>query len=173
MSLYSLISSILSYVFTTIIYLFIFSIIVLIYRDIKKESKNSDEYIEDGLEEEEFSEDDAENDLDEDEEDNNYTAILKTVITKESRQFSLRRRYRIGVGPIVVGRGDMCDITIPDVYLSQEHFEIYCVKGEWYINDLKSKNGTYLNDIPVKKPIVLDDDDVIAFGNIQFIFNRE
>ena len=42
MSLYSLFSSILSYVFTTIIYLFIFSIIVLIYKDIKKIGKEQD-----------------------------------------------------------------------------------------------------------------------------------
>ena len=36
MSLYSMISSVLSYVFTTIIYLFIFGVMALIYMDIKK-----------------------------------------------------------------------------------------------------------------------------------------
>ena len=51
MSVYALISSILSYVFTTIIYLFIFSIIVLIYKDIKRSGKEDIEYYEETNEE--------------------------------------------------------------------------------------------------------------------------
>lgn len=42
MSVYSLFSSILSYVFTTIIYLFIFGVIALIYMDIKKTNRGED-----------------------------------------------------------------------------------------------------------------------------------
>ena len=65
MSLYSLISSVLSYVFTTIIYLFIFSIIVLIYKDIKKVSRSSDEDIFEDSDEEYYDEEDEEIESDE------------------------------------------------------------------------------------------------------------
>jgi len=176
MSLYSLISSVLSYVFTTIIYLFIFSIIVLIYKDIKKVSRSSDEDFFEDSDDEYFDEEDEETESDEymeDEETEEYTAILTTVITKESKKFNLRKKYRIGSGPIVVGRSDGCDIVIPDVYLSQEHFEIECKKGIWYLKDLRSKNGTYINDVPVKGTTELYDDDIITFGDIEFIFNKE
>lgn len=172
MSLYALISSVLSYVFTTVIYLFIFSIIVLIYRDIKKVSRNMDEpddYDEDGEEYEDGEADENDEYGDEDEQ----TAILKTVINKESKRFNLRKRYRIGRGPVIVGRSDECDIVIPDVYLSQEHFEIGFKSGEWYVKDLKSRNGTFVNDVPVKNACVLDDGDVISFGDIEFVFNIE
>ena len=171
MSLYSLISSLFSYAFTTIIYVFIFSIIVLIYKDIKKVSKGLDE---DVYDEEDYidEEDDCSEDGD-DPEEAEYTAILKTVISKESSKFNLRKRYRIGMGPIIIGRSEECDIVIPDIYLSQEHFKIYCKKGIWYIVDLKSKNGTYVNDVLVKGKQILDDYDEISFGDVRFIFQFE
>lgn len=166
MSLYSLISSLFSYAFTTIIYVFIFSIIVLIYKDIKKVSNGLDD---DSVDEEVYE--DEEDYLEDD--DTSYTAILKTVITEESSKFNLRKRYRIGIGPIVIGRGEECDIVIPDIYLSQEHLKIYCKKGIWYIADLKSKNGTYVNDVLVKGKQILDDFDEISFGDVRFVFQFE
>ena len=55
----------------------------------------------------------------------------------------------------------------------QKHFEISCTDGEWYLKDLKSKNGTYVNDIKVKKRLKLEDGDLISFGDVQFVFNVE
>ncbi len=171
MSLYSLISSLFSYAFTTIIYVFIFSIIVLIYKDIKKVSKGLDE---DAFDEEDYEDEEEEYLEDTDaSDDNEYTAILKTVITEESSKFNLRKRYRIGMGPIIIGRSEECDIVIPDIYLSQEHLKIYCKKGIWYIADLKSKNGTYVNDVLVNGKQILDDFDEISFGDVRFIFQFE
>lgn len=159
-SLYSLISSVLSYVFTTIIYLFIFSIIVLIYKDIKRSS--SERSGSEDLQENEYEEPDVD-----------FTAILKNIKNPESARLGVKAKYRIGSGPIVVGRGEDCDIVIPDVYLSQKHFEIRCEDGEWFLKDLKSKNGTYVNDIKVKKRIKLEDEDIISFGDICFVFHAE
>ena len=83
MSIYSLASSFLSYVFTTIIYLFIFSVISLIYMDIKKANQSESEY--EKLENDELLEDY----LDESEEDKTLKYVtprarLKTIKTKES-----------------------------------------------------------------------------------------
>jgi len=159
LSLYSLLSSFLSYVFTTIIYLFIFCIIVLIYKDIKRVGTDkSDEEL-------------AQNS--ECEEEESYTAILKCIKNKETIKLGIKSKYRIGVGPILIGRSEECDIVIPDLYLSQKHLEIHCKNGEWFLKDLKSKNGTFVNDIRVKKKVPLNDEDIISFGNIQFIFTSE
>lgn len=173
MSLYTLISSLLSYIFTTIIYLFILSIIVLIYRDIKRMSQNNYE------EEPEDDEYDTGETSDTDEENSDsgeieYTAILKKLKPQNSAEYGIKSKYRIGSGePIVIGRGENCDITADDLYLSQEHFMIECVDGEWYITDLKSKNGTYVNGNKIKKTKRLEDGDVISFGDIQFEFQSE
>lgn len=172
MSIYTLLSSLLSYIFTTIIYLFILSIIVLIYRDIKRMSRNN--YEEDfEASEEENEEEEYEDDLEEEDEEREHTAILKRLKPRNSLEYGIKSKYRIGSGPIIVGRNPKCDICADDMYLSQEHFVLECSGGEWYISDLKSKNGTYVNGKRIKKPCPLEDGDVIDFGDIRFEFQSE
>jgi len=164
MTLYSLISSGLSYVFTTIIYLFIFSVIRLIYLDIRKangaESKNV-------MAEEQIKKKNK----------NKATeyaniAVLKTVKTKEAVSLKLKRQYVIEDFAIL-GRSEDCEIMINDKYLSLEHFRIWFEDDEWCLLDLKSRNGTYVNDIRIKKPVVIEDGDEISVGEVKFIFEAE
>ena len=96
-----------------------------------------------------------------------------TVKTSKTKEFNLKSKYRIGEGPIIIGRSPECDIIIPDMYLSQEHFKIWFDKDTWYIGDLKSKNGTFLNNAKIKRKAILEDDDVISFGGINFVFQSE
>ena len=72
-----------------------------------------------------------------------------------------------------MGRSEECDICADDLYLSQKHFAIECSDGEWFVTDLKSKNGTYVNGRRIKKPCFLEDGDIISFGDIQFEFQAE
>ena len=158
MSLYSLISSLLSYVFTTIIYLFIFSVIALIYMDIKKMNRSGDENGDEYPDEETAEE---------------ASAVLRTLKTKKSVECRMKAFYRIGEEPVVVGRGKNCDIVIPDMFLSVEHFHIWYEDGEWYIGDMGSKNGTFLNDKELKKVMPLNDGDEISFGGLAVVFEIE
>ena len=117
MTLYSLISSGLSYVFTTIIYLFIFSVIRLIYLDIRKSS---------GTEKKRFEENRK---LDESRQrENAYAeaniAVLKTVKSPEAAALRLKKQYIIEEFA-VLGRAEDCEIHINDKYLSLEHFQIW------------------------------------------------
>ena len=170
MSLYSMISSVLSYVFTTIIYLFIFSVMALIYMDIKKANRG-EQTIEEGLEEEQ-------SDAEAEEEEKSTLmyvpsrARLRTIKTKESVESKMKASYKIGEKGAIIGRGNTCDISIADMYLSVEHFQIWPEKGIWYIADMGSKNGTFLNEIRVKKVKVLHDGDEISFGGLRVIFEE-
>lgn len=160
MSLYSLISSLLSYVFTTIIYLFIFSVIALIYMDIKRMNRSTDSN--DGELPEESAEDEYE-----------HTARLSTVETEEAAKSGMKTYYRIGEEPTIVGRDKSCDITVNDMFLSQEHFQIWFEDGVWYIADLGSKNGTLLNGKPLKNVETLSSGDEISFGGVSVVFEEE
>ena len=160
MTVYSLLSSLLSYVFTTIIYLFIFGVICLIYMDIKKMNKSG-------------ATEPTEDVNDYEEQDVQHTALLCTVWSVEAVECKMKKRYRIGEEPTVVGRGKECDIRINDMFLSLEHFQVWYEDGVWYIGDMGSRNGTLLNDVKLKKVKPLEDGDVISFGGLQFTFTEE
>ena len=69
-----------------------------------------------------------------------------------------------------IGRGSLCDIVLRDDVASRFHAEVYqlvaeggCV--EYYVNDLGSTNGTYLNGQLVNSGQLLQDGDKIKVGN--------
>ncbi len=174
MSVYSLVSSLLSYVFTIVIYLFIFGVIALIYMDIKKTNRGEED-IDDPDSELEELDDEDEDEYDEELRTVKYvpaSARLKTIKTKESIESRMKASYKIGERGAIIGRGKDCDISIQDMYLSVEHFQIWHEDGVWYIGDMGSKNGTFLNEIRVKKVKTLHDGDEISFGGLRVIFEE-
>src|SRR5438093_5696297 len=46
---------------------------------------------------------------------------------------------------VQVGRAEACHVRIEDRYASQFHARLYTKNGTWYVEDLGSTNGTYLN----------------------------
>lgn len=160
MSVYSIISSFLSYVFTTIIYLFIFSVIALIYMDIKKTGKKER----------------AKSTVSEPQSlpaKRSVYAVLKTAKCRYAVEAKMKAAYRISGKGVIVGRGKDCDITVNHMFLSVEHFQVWCDEGVWYIGDMGSKNGTYLNGSKLKKVKKLENGDEISFGELKFIFEEE
>lgn len=78
-----------------------------------------------------------------------------------------------GVGPpaaelvtpeTVLGRDASCHVPIPDSSVSQRHARIYHSDGEWYIEDLRSTNGTRVNDRPLNRAVLLRAGDRITIG---------
>jgi DNA-binding winged helix-turn-helix (wHTH) protein len=62
---------------------------------------------------------------------------------------------------VVIGRGPECQVVIPDRSVSREHAEILLQDGKFLIQDLGSKNGTYVNGIKVNVHQELRDGDEI------------
>ncbi len=46
---------------------------------------------------------------------------------------------------IVVGRASDCDLTVEDRYMSRHHARVFKRDGDWWLEDLGSRNGTLLN----------------------------
>ena len=172
MSVYSLVSSILSYVFTVIIYLFIFSVIALIYLDIKKANRGEQE-LDDYDDDESIEEEEQDTDIDEEKRTVRYvppSARLKTIKSKETIESRMKSSYKISEKGAIIGRGKDCDISIQDMYLSVEHFQIWYDDGDWFVADMGSKNGTFLNEIRLKKVKPIHDGDELLFGGLRVIF---
>lgn len=69
---------------------------------------------------------------------------------------------------IVIGREADCNIMIPERQISRYHARITpLTQGGASLEDLGSKNGTYLNGMMVNEPVELHDGDLIQLALIQ------
>lgn len=77
--------------------------------------------------------------------------------------------YRIDNRKYTIGPSENEDILIHDDYLSSPHCSIRYENGSFIINDLGSKNKTYVNGEPQTEWELIDNDH-IKLGQTEFIF---
>lgn len=75
-------------------------------------------------------------------------------------------------GTTVVGRGSDCDFRITEGFPSRKHAVFIYEDNEFFLKDLESSNGTFLNRVRVRTPQQLQDGDRISFGLTNFVFHR-
>jgi FHA domain len=71
--------------------------------------------------------------------------------------------------PQTVGRAGSCNIKIGDAGVSSKHAKIWCEDGAFFLMDLGSTNGTFVNDRDVDRE-QLSDGDTITFGETKARF---
>lgn len=65
---------------------------------------------------------------------------------------------------MVIGRSPDCELLIDDTYASQQHARIFGKNGSWYVEDLGSTNGTYVNDQKLAAPAMIQPGDRVRVG---------
>ena len=70
---------------------------------------------------------------------------------------------------ILIGRHDACDIILESPKVSRRHARIQQKDDSYWIEDLNSTNGTYLNSLPVKRKEI-HDGDLIAIADHILVF---
>ena len=80
--------------------------------------------------------------------------------------------FELSERPITIGRSPEADVVILDEKASRIHCGIRLWDGEFYVKDLKSRNGTYVNDQRVDV-VKLKSGDRIRVGNILFSFDQD
>lgn len=75
-------------------------------------------------------------------------------------------RWTIG-DSMLIGRDESCDIIIPDRQISRFHIRITKESDSIILEDLGSKNGTFINTIQVTEPVKLHDGDDFSVAYIQ------
>src|ERR1700722_11169506 len=58
-----------------------------------------------------------------------------------------------------LGRNPDCEIVIPVTSVSREHAQILRIQGRYYIEELKSRNKTYVNNQDINARILLKNTD--------------
>jgi hypothetical protein len=75
------------------------------------------------------------------------------------------QRWTIRENELVIGRGGECDLVLPERQVSREHIRIFRADDGYYLEDLDSKNGTWVNGKQVKATTVpLRDGDEIQIA---------
>ena len=83
--------------------------------------------------------------------------------------------FELETSIIKIGRDSTADLRIPDLYISRLQAEIYYEHEKWFIRDIQSKNGTFVNDVKIgMDPVQLKDGDKISFsGKILYLYQEE
>jgi len=71
-----------------------------------------------------------------------------------------------------VGRGPNNQIVLSDATVSRQHAKIKAEGDQFLLYDLGSANGTTVNGAKVTDPVILNDGDIVRFGEVEFRFKR-
>lgn len=74
-----------------------------------------------------------------------------------------RKEWEI-VEELVIGRAPECSVCLEDEFVSNLHARIYVLQDRYYVEDLGSTNGTYVNGRRINYPIELRVGDRIKVG---------
>ena len=141
-----ILASLMKYIFITIIYIFIFAIIRMIYLDIRNMNVRKNRMAPKNC------------------------AYLEVLNDLDTLYFDVKQFYPMTNELIVIGRSNDCTIQIDDFYLSGHHVKLWYEDEEWHISDMGSTNGTYVNGKKMKKSVlILDNGDRIRIGQMEFM----
>lgn len=74
--------------------------------------------------------------------------------------------YEFHTPEVIVGRDPASDLHLEDKTISARHARLSFHHGQWWVEDLRSTNGTFVNQEQVIEPLVIISGDRIRFGQI-------
>lgn len=83
------------------------------------------------------------------------------------------REFELTEERILLGRDDACRIILSDVMASRKHALLVCEQDTCWIEDLGSRNHTYVNDQPIQGRAPLKDSDRVKIGETVFLFRSQ
>jgi DNA-binding winged helix-turn-helix (wHTH) protein len=82
------------------------------------------------------------------------------------------REFPLQEGENVLGRDATADVLIDDTTVSRKHAAITIRDGAVTIEDLSSKNGTFLDSVKLTEPAPIHDGQTIVLGDASILFRR-
>ncbi len=74
----------------------------------------------------------------------------------------------LSLDPITIGRDPSCELPLSDINISRKHARIEPMGRFYVVRDLKSTNGTWVNQTPVRMHL-LKHGDVVRVGNYRLV----
>jgi hypothetical protein len=66
-----------------------------------------------------------------------------------------------------IGRRSSNTLQISDSFVSSNHAELVFDQGAWWLIDLGSTNGSFVNDVPVRARTRIASGDIVQFGRVK------
>ncbi len=93
------------------------------------------------------------------------------AVLSSSDDSVIKKNFRLSEDPVIIGRHPECSIQIDDGSVSRHHARVTNTDGVWFIEDLESRNGTFLNGQTIQKQTRLFDGAIIKICDISFNFH--
>ena len=96
---------------------------------------------------------------------NDKNPILKNLSTGDV--------YEVTSNPFTIGKSQTCNLVIADKVVSRHHAEVVQYGDKYFIKDLSSTNGTFINGnkLMADTDVELKDGQEIIFANKKFIYH--
>lgn len=73
---------------------------------------------------------------------------------------------------MTIGRED-CDVLLPDPEVSRNHARMTMASGRVVVEDLGSRNGTFVNGARIEGATALSEGDLLVFGHTEWEVRRQ
>ncbi len=80
--------------------------------------------------------------------------------------------FPLEVEQAILGRHPECDIVLESGAVSRHHARILAMDGEFFVEDMNSRNGTYVNGRAVEGRQRLDEGDQLSVCDLVFVFHQ-
>lgn len=95
--------------------------------------------------------------------------LTGALLVTDAGESNLRRGDVFDLDPVtVVGRHPRATIVIDSPFMSSEHAQLTWEQDRWWVNDLRSTNGTFVNGAQIRVPTGVRPGDTIELGGVRF-----
>jgi hypothetical protein len=98
-------------------------------------------------------------------------AQRSVLVVQEGRGLKAGMAFEVN-GGVTIGRSPQTEIQIQDPFASGRHARIYERGGLFYVEDMGSTNGTYLNGEKLGSQELLHAEDRIRIGDTEFRYEH-
>jgi pSer/pThr/pTyr-binding forkhead associated (FHA) protein len=102
--------------------------------------------------------------------DVDYYVIVPGGVRPQLRH--VRQEIPLDVDCFVIGRDSDCELAVPSPSVSRRHAQLVLQAGHWSIEDLRTRNGTYINGQRIQSRTPLSHNDEIRIPGFIAVFEN-